>query len=399
MDINQALLPGNATPLELALALTSRRYEDIPVPIREVWDPRTCPKHFLPFLAHAFSVDLWSKGWPEAKQRAVIARAVWLHRHKGTYDGIAAHLEFVDAKLLSAVAPPAKNYWVPKWSREDREHWLDSLPQVRVYTDIRRGKRGRAFVFGSRNIKTFFTGRFWLKSEAALRMGRRADMTVDAVTVPVAVDAITRQIDRVRLKGKGRFGFFGVGTRRKFWLRSDAAARVVTFSFSNSPAHGIRFPVRSGLEVIDAVPDRVFKHGKAPHGFFWNGAAVRKFYLPPTAARRVYDRIAIQDRTRTPPGRDALSFWGAIRFGIPAHTAELKVSIPGRKSRFVFPGPGKRFFVRADRSKWNETFRAGRISKRRSDVLYIDSKTYRPYRAGTVMLAGGDYRLGQWTRS
>lgn len=88
------LLPPNATPQELALSAVVSR--DVPIQIREMWNPNTCPESLLPWLAWAFSVDRWDDEWPEEQKRAVVAAAVRIHKRKGTR---AAVQEVVDLIL------------------------------------------------------------------------------------------------------------------------------------------------------------------------------------------------------------------------------------------------------------------------------------------------------------
>ena len=58
------LLPGNASELERLAAEALAQIERVPVPIRDLWNPDTCPVALLPYLAWAFSVDRWSQAWP-----------------------------------------------------------------------------------------------------------------------------------------------------------------------------------------------------------------------------------------------------------------------------------------------------------------------------------------------
>lgn len=78
------LLPPNATAEEKAIASALSRLSDVPVPIRELWNPDSCSADLLPWLAWALSVDVWNAEWPEAKKRQVIKAAIVVHRHKGT---------------------------------------------------------------------------------------------------------------------------------------------------------------------------------------------------------------------------------------------------------------------------------------------------------------------------
>lgn len=85
-----SLLPPNATDSELALEASTARIAALPVALRSLWNPATCPAALLPWLAWGLSVDTWSPDWPEATKRARIARAIEIQRRKGTLAGIAA---------------------------------------------------------------------------------------------------------------------------------------------------------------------------------------------------------------------------------------------------------------------------------------------------------------------
>lgn len=89
-----SLLPSSSTPLMHALAKTNgHAIDSIPVELRTLWDPATCPLALLPYLAHAFSVDRWSSDWTETQKRAVIAASWSVHRHKGTVGSLRRLLE------------------------------------------------------------------------------------------------------------------------------------------------------------------------------------------------------------------------------------------------------------------------------------------------------------------
>lgn len=79
-----SLLPRNSTALERALEAGLSRFADIPTPQRTLWDPDTCPKALLPWLAFGLSIDSWDAGWPEHIQRSVIRAAIAIARRKGT---------------------------------------------------------------------------------------------------------------------------------------------------------------------------------------------------------------------------------------------------------------------------------------------------------------------------
>ena len=61
--------------------------------------PDTAPEDFLPWLASWVGL-LLDEGWPIARRRAVLARAMELHRWRGTIRGLTDHVE-----LYSGVRP------------------------------------------------------------------------------------------------------------------------------------------------------------------------------------------------------------------------------------------------------------------------------------------------------
>src|SRR5690606_31567944 len=87
------LLPGNATELERNAAQALAQIQRVPIPLRELWNPDTCPVELLPYLAWAFSVDRWSQAWPESAKRAAIRAAYFIHAHKGTIGALRRVVE------------------------------------------------------------------------------------------------------------------------------------------------------------------------------------------------------------------------------------------------------------------------------------------------------------------
>lgn len=79
-----SLLPPNHTEFERNLETVSSRISDVPVDIRDVWNPNTCPTELLPWLAWALSIDNWKDYWPESVKRALLNNAINVSQHKGT---------------------------------------------------------------------------------------------------------------------------------------------------------------------------------------------------------------------------------------------------------------------------------------------------------------------------
>lgn len=87
------LLPVGSSALEVAAAEAAAEIIRVPVPLRTLWNPWTCPAALLPYLAWAMSVDRWDFNWPEATKRSVIASSFFIHQHKGTISALRRVVE------------------------------------------------------------------------------------------------------------------------------------------------------------------------------------------------------------------------------------------------------------------------------------------------------------------
>jgi len=92
-DELEPLLPGNATPLERAAAEALAEIQRVPILLRDLWNPYTCPANVLPYLAWSFSVDRWDPEWTQATKREVIATSFYVHRQKGTISALRRVVE------------------------------------------------------------------------------------------------------------------------------------------------------------------------------------------------------------------------------------------------------------------------------------------------------------------
>lgn len=93
------LLPSNATKPERALAGAVARLSDVPVQVRQSWNPDACPAHLLPWLAWAFSVDKWDASWTDEQKRGAIRNSVFIHRHKGTPAAMQSALDAIGYEI------------------------------------------------------------------------------------------------------------------------------------------------------------------------------------------------------------------------------------------------------------------------------------------------------------
>lgn len=108
------MLPPSASAQERALAEAVARLSDVPLLVRESWNPDTCPAALLPWLAWAFSVDEWDTTWSEQEKREVIKASLDVHKHKGTIGALDRALKPL-GYLIEVIewweeTPPAEPY-------------------------------------------------------------------------------------------------------------------------------------------------------------------------------------------------------------------------------------------------------------------------------------------------
>jgi phage tail P2-like protein len=90
---DRSLLPRNASQLEHLAAQALAQIQLVPVPLRDLYNPDTCPLELLPYLAWAFSVDRWDSQWPETAKRSAIRSAYFIHSRKGTIGALRRVVE------------------------------------------------------------------------------------------------------------------------------------------------------------------------------------------------------------------------------------------------------------------------------------------------------------------
>ncbi|MFM9726312.1 phage tail protein I, partial [Streptomyces scabiei] len=80
--MSNSLLPPNASGLERDIEQVIVQSTDLPIRIKDLWDPYSCPLSLLPWLAWALSVDEWDDRWPEHIKRQVVQDSFNVHRFK-----------------------------------------------------------------------------------------------------------------------------------------------------------------------------------------------------------------------------------------------------------------------------------------------------------------------------
>lgn len=151
------LLPPNRSPLEARVAASHPLA--LPVPLRALYDPATCPVDLLPFLAWAFSVDHWSADWPENVKRRFIAESFAVHRMKGTRTAIDRALAAmgVDVELTEwfETSPnlPRGTFDALLYVNENLTPSAPALIGPELYTEL------RATIDAAKNVRSHYTFR------------------------------------------------------------------------------------------------------------------------------------------------------------------------------------------------------------------------------------------------
>jgi phage tail P2-like protein len=91
--MNNSLMAPGSSLLEQRAAAACASISDLPVSLRDLWNPWKCPVKFLPYLAWAFSVDCWEETWTETEKRQAVSDAFWIHQRKGTVAAVRRVIE------------------------------------------------------------------------------------------------------------------------------------------------------------------------------------------------------------------------------------------------------------------------------------------------------------------
>jgi len=94
-----SLLPSNATGWERDFEAVIATMELVPRSVSTLWSADDCPVDFLPFLAMAYSVDVWNTQWPEHIKRGAIKAAMANHRIKGTKQSVIDAVQGFGAEI------------------------------------------------------------------------------------------------------------------------------------------------------------------------------------------------------------------------------------------------------------------------------------------------------------
>jgi phage tail P2-like protein len=440
-----------ASGLERAMAdVESERLTGIDAElITETWDPQKCPLSLLPYLAWAMGVNFWNPHWSETTQRAWVSAQWEFKSLRGTVDGTIMAVDYAGRdvspfgySVKGVITQPQNIYFGPSPTQAQRNAWLATLPQVRVYYFNYTGTASPLeFFVGSWLGTSSWDGRAFNTppNESESLMGRASSWVVDGVLTDIPVQDFGNYF-QLRIPGQASdlemyddtlcatVDGFGYTTPDTSWRR------LVTIA----PLTAGPYPIAVGpsLQAINASPVLVAVPGVAgydsfcgsnyypldPGGMFMapdntplDGAplpvltsfpAYPSFLLPDTSKYRLYHAYYVYDPNNLEPDTVAAvpgpmeSFMGIGYWGWPDFTARIDVSASSISSAGdMFCGisyPNLTFGSPYDDSSTIYVASAIEAARRLSDKCLLNTAPKPVFEAGSVFLAGtNSFIVGQ----
>ncbi len=394
------LLPPNRTALESAVAQTLFEREHPVRDIATLYRADTLAAPLLPWLAWSQDVLAWPADADETLRRTLTAGAWAMHRRMGTLAGLREMAGYQGATIRRAIVPPSKTYAGVSLTAAERNAFVQRYPQLRIYPQRVSGRRVGAM------LARCFAGVAVhpVQTDAAMRLAPQAYLYRDGVETPLqstertttSTQQTAHTFLKVRQPGAAPRASF-VGRAGRWLLASQAGQRMyrltVETPYIDSREQLRRVAVSPGLQLLDVRYDWTTGTGRATgvHA----GAHVAGHLRPSTARERIYKRLWLFDPEIEVLRRGALSFAGATRLTMPAHHAELALSIPGRKHPRAAGRWLSGYVIAGDHQRYHDTLAGLRRVARASDRIGIDTATTRPLLARGAVLAGAAV-AGEW---
>ena len=430
------LLPPAATVIERALSLVSAEARDA-IPwddLAACFDPDRCPERLLPWLATVYSVDLWFDRWPATRKREVIARAVELHRLKGTLAGIEATLGLVDADVVEVRTPPDL-FFLDEEDGAGRAAWLARLPEIQVRHWARRGTREQAgaldhpvegVVDGEVSIEplevfldddepsTAMPALFCMEAADQPLTGAEAVLIENGIETPLVIEPLgedgaragaVSDVERLHLpQPADPYWFLALDdatadTDPGFVGDDDGCVFVQTTDRSyaalirrgRQTLADFAGPTVVGRDIVDVDPVRLYPESAAPATWFLDecagdlvdgaGMAEPLGYLADEAEvlTAYVDSWRLVDARVPERAGPAFSFLGVDRLGMPPHEAEITVDRPEPSHPLAFflgDVPGEDgvlgYLIEDDFAALAEICAAVDTAKSRRDRILVD---------------------------
>lgn len=361
----------------------------------------------LPHLVdqfHLMGLEGYDWAQTDAERRALIKSAIADHRLKGTLAGLRRFGGRAGVSIVRAVVPPAKVYCAPTLTRAERDAFLARYPQLRLYRHRTRGERlangwycNAAFVAGAH---------YPTVTDAVLRIGWRAFVwQTDGSEQPVT--ALVREIQRARadaelslaIRRPGAAGFGLYPDRlipRAYLVGQSAGGRLFNVTLStpyvdfDESLH--QRTVLPGLDPID------IRYTRVAQPWVIHGVMFRRFiagHLVDNRSRdRLYRRFHLFDPAVPVPRRGKSTHVGAMKLGMPAYTAELRVSMPGRRSPRLLSRFAQGYWAPQSLSRLERGRQSLALAAATRDRVWLDSNVFRTVRSAYSVRCGA-YLSGQ----
>lgn len=400
-----------ADPFERALFAGMN--DTLDVPIAEMLDPAKTRPEFLPFLAHANSVDLWFDDWSDDRKRQIIAEWPEIAARIGTRAGIERILKYVDAELVDVMAPP-QSFVVGSIDDKAIAAWKARLPQLRIYNRTRpapgKGRPYRRFVIG-RSALSPEIGWAYAGPEGVLYDPKTGTETsLHSVDMRRSEKTSTETgIFRAIIPGKtgrhsmvigrsviGRSGFgVHVPAREITWSETETAKTL-----SATALVEVASPTLTPIDPrFEEVPVRIARKGEATFGRF----VIGRSRISANRARHSYfKRLYLSDPSITAPGARShgRAVIGRTPHRFPAFTARLLIRLKQRSSRRAFvigrAAIGSKVVRKADTEAQSRALSALRIAKAPEEKHLVSFATKRPVTFGDQVTFDGSTGFGSF---
>ena len=402
------LLPPTSTPLEVALDVQEHRLLDIPVPLRELWDPWICPEHLLPHLAWGLSVDLWHDDWPIERKREICAESIALHRLKGTLGGVRKYLSYVDVDITRAILPPQAPYWAPL-DQASIDNWEATLPEVRIYSRREPGTAdGFYFDADFTDDEGAVSGAFYEEDRAPEDGGNRvvfvrdgAETVIDWLGEVHPTYGTHTELGLPGVAGNDELYLDDAFYGEKYWGSERDVHRNVVAMPPLAPEE-----IRAGwYRVTRDTPDYVDDDGDAVLGQLYYGDGILDdgpdnvfdgdYYAGNEAPWQVYRRWYLFSPDAEPGDPDGWSYYDDMRYGIAPKTAELWLDLDEHATIDESYDGLDQFYTATDLGRLWQAADAIDLSKALRDQVLIETELRRPVTFGDRRTFGS-FTFGQY---
>ncbi len=381
------------------IAKLTGRFFNLPTWKATVWHVDSVEAAMFPFLAEMLGItetDGWQKAQTEQERRAIIKGAYARSRTRGTATGLRQAAAESGGQVRRIIAPPNKLYLSAAASTAERNAWLSKHPELRLYPRRVPGHKEVAML-GSE----FLNGNCYpAKSTALVRSRLRATLVKDGIETEVESPSwqiatkSNQAITEVVIPGKRGYASF-TGSPLRFIAATDSSNRRIVLQNvalyqEQTATLGLR-TLASSLTPMDVDGEMVsvIRQGSPAATFL---GRFPRHTASLDAALSQYRRIRLFDPMVPVVRSRAAAYLGYSRLTMPPHCAQVEVAIFGKRKPTIARFCGQPI-AKSSREQLNKLLANMRLASRASDSITIDTRIFRPVRAGHIMagntMAGG----------